>query len=190
MKTSAYFAASVLAGTISASLSYSTGLAPPPPVASLWTLESLRGLRHALGAVIAIHTQSVLDALVPMMFLLIVRLLLKRTWIAVIITTVIGMLALYPGSGNVGLFMALFVIQVTFFLVALFRFGFLGLLASTSFADLLRQMPLTPDLSAWYATPTIVTLLVTAGVALYAFRSTLAGRRSPAAAELGELPAS
>jgi hypothetical protein len=121
-----------------------------------------------------------------MMFLLVLRLLVKKTWIAVVITTVIGMSVFYPGSGNLGLHVALFVIPATLFWVALFRFGFLGLLVSSSFTELFRQMPLTPDLSAWYATPTIVTLLVTVGLALYAYRSTLAGRRSPVAAELGE----
>jgi hypothetical protein len=73
--------------------------------------------------------------------------------------------------------------------VALFRFGFLGAVVAISFSDLLRLMPLTRDLSAWYATPTILTLLATAGVALYAFRATQVGRRSPVAGELGEQPA-
>jgi hypothetical protein len=178
-----------LSSAIFQSLSYKTGLPTPPPDVSVWTLESLRGFRHALSAVIAIQTESVIGVLIPMMFLLVVRLLLKKTWIAVVITTVIGMFVFYPGSGSLGLHVALFFIPAILFWVALFRFGFLGLLVSASFTDLFRQMPLTLDLSAWYATPTIVTLLVTAAVALFAFRSTLAGRRSPAAAELSELPA-
>ena len=50
-------------------------------------------------------------------------------------------------------------------------------------------MPLTRDLSAWYATPTLLTLLATVGVALYAFRATQVGRRSTLPAELSEQPA-
>jgi len=170
-------------------LSTKAGLFIPPPEAGVWTLESLRGLRHAFAAVIAIHTGSVMDVFIPMMFLLVLRLLLKKTWLAAVLTTVIGMIVLYPGSGNPALNLALLGFWSILWWTALFRFGFLGLLVASSFSNLLGVLPLTGDLSAWYATPTIVTLLVTAGVALFAFRSTLAGRRSPAGAALGELPA-
>jgi serine/threonine-protein kinase len=178
-----------LLGAILRLLSYQTGLLTPPPEASHWTLESLSGARHALAAVIAVHTGSVLDVFIPMMILLVFRLLLKSTWLAVALTTVAGMAALYPGSGNVALNLSLFGILAILWWVALFRFGLLGLFVAASFWDLFQQIPLTGDLSAWYATPTIVTLLVVMGVALFAFRSTLAGRRSTVAAELGELPA-
>jgi hypothetical protein len=178
-----------LLGAIFRLLSYKTGLLTPPPEASPWTLESLSGARHALAAVIAVHTGSVLDVFIPMMILLVFRLLLKSTWLAVALTTVAGMVALYPGSGNVALNLSLFGILAILWWVALFRFGLLGLFVAASSWDLFQQIPLTGDLSAWYATPTIVTLLVVMGVALFAFRSTLAGRRSTVAAELGELPA-
>jgi len=179
-----------LLGAIFRLLSYKTGLLTPPPEASPWTLESLSGARHALAAVIAVHTGSVLDVFIPMMILLVFRLLLKSTWLAVALTTVAGMAALYPGSGNAALNLSLFCILAILWWVALFRFGLLGLFVAASCWDLFQQIPLTGDLSAWYATPTIATLLVVMGVALFAFRSTLAGRRSPVAAELGELPAS
>ncbi|MCI0657420.1 MAG: serine/threonine protein kinase, partial [Acidobacteria bacterium] len=179
-----------LSGAIFQVLSYKTGLLTPPPEVGVWTLESLRGARQALAAVIAIHTGSVLDVFIPMMILLIFRLLLKKTWLAVGLTTVAGMAALYPGSGNVALNLSLFGILAILWWVVLFRFGLLGLFVTASLGDLFHQVPLTGDLSAWYATPTIVTLLVVMGLAFFAFRCTLAGRRSPVAAEMGELPAS
>ena len=43
-------------------------------------------------------------------------------------------------------------------------------------ADLLRLLPLTFDLSAWYGYVTLLTLFVTVGVAVWGFRVALAGR--------------
>jgi serine/threonine-protein kinase len=179
-----------LSGAILQLLSYKTGLPTPPPEVNVWTLESLRGARHSLAAVIAVHTSSLMDVFIPMMVLLVFRLLLKSTWIAAVLTTIAGMAALYPGSGNVALNLSLFGVLAILYWIALFRFGLLGLFATATCWNLFQLVPLTGDFSAWYATPTIVALLVVAGVALFAFRSSLAGRRSPVAAELGELPAS
>jgi hypothetical protein len=38
-------------------------------------------------------------------------------------------------------------------------------------------MPLTYDLSAWYAGPTLLTLALVIGIAIWALRAALSGRR-------------
>lgn len=43
-------------------------------------------------------------------------------------------------------------------------------------ADLLRFLPLTFNLTAWYRHVTLVTLFVTVGVAVWGFRAAVAGR--------------
>ncbi len=43
-------------------------------------------------------------------------------------------------------------------------------------ADLLRFLPLTFNLTAWYGHVTLLTLFVTVGVAVWGFRAAVAGR--------------
>ena len=56
------------------------------------------------------------------------------------------------------------------------RFGLLAVLASLSVWWLLQGMPLTFDLSAWYAGSTWITVLAIAALTGWGFRVALAGR--------------
>jgi hypothetical protein len=61
-------------------------------------------------------------------------------------------------------------------LAVFLRFGLLASLLSLFTQGVLTLFPLTPDLSAWYAWNTILTLLVLGALATYGFRVALAGR--------------
>lgn len=154
------------------------GWRPVPPEVTLWTGESLRGLRHSLAAILALHTTSVVGILIPVMFLLLFRLALRRTWLAVAVTSILAAFSFLPEhpADQVTYLCMLPAILLLFWFV-LFRFGLLSILLGVSIADLLRQMPLTLDLSSWYAAPSLLTLGVVLGIALWALRACLAGRR-------------
>jgi hypothetical protein len=62
------------------------------------------------------------------------------------------------------------------FWLVLFRFGLLPVMIGASISDLLLTMPLTPDLTAWYAYASVLTLLVVVGVLVWGFTVSLAGR--------------
>jgi hypothetical protein len=126
---------------------------------------------------------------VPLMLLLAFRLLSRRTWIAVAVTSLMGMLAYYPGTGSFLLHAATFIPPMCLFWLALFRFGLLAILIATSLDTLLRFMPLTFDLSAWYAAPSVLTLLLIVGLSLFAFRAALGGRPVFRVPALEEAPA-
>ena len=69
------------------------------------------------------------------------------------------------------------IIYNTVILVLLFfRFGLLSAIAGWFVFNLLLLLPITSDLSAWYAGSTYLALTTTAGLGLYGFRTTLAGR--------------
>ncbi|HEV8375572.1 MAG TPA: hypothetical protein VGR38_04975, partial [Candidatus Polarisedimenticolia bacterium] len=74
-------------------------------------------------------------------------------------------------------FLCMFPLILLLFWYVLFRYGLLPILLGSSIADLLRQMPLTYDLSAWYSAPTVLTMGVVLGISIWALRATLAGRR-------------
>ncbi len=152
------------------------GLEPALPIYSLWSMESMRGLRHAVTAVLAIHTSSTVDIFFPLTLFLFLTLVTRRAWIGIGITSALGMLIYYPGAGNIPLYVTTMAAFMVVFWLALFRFGFLCVILAATVGDLLRLMPLTFDLSAPYAAPSILTMLVVAGLTLFALRTSLAGR--------------
>jgi len=68
--------------------------------AGLWSWESLRGLRHAAAAVSGVHTESLLAMFIGIMMFLVLRLLLRRTWIAVTVFTVLMLVVFNPATGH------------------------------------------------------------------------------------------
>jgi serine/threonine-protein kinase len=148
----------------------------PNAAYSLWSTVSLRGGRHIIGAVFAELTVSIWNLFMIVMMFLFVRLLVRKTWIAVIIQSLmmLGVMTMQGGDpvpfivGGVG-FLAVF-------WVLLFRFGLLSFLVFFMIGNLLTNLPLTHDLSAWYAGSTWMTLLVIAGLTAWAFYVSLAGR--------------
>jgi serine/threonine-protein kinase len=152
------------------------GLEPSPPLQGLWAMESIRGLRHAFAAVAAVHTSSTLGIFVPLTFCLFLTLITRRTWLAVGVTSLLGLTVFYPGSGSVAFYVATLVPFLAAFWYCLFRFGFLSAIIGMTVGDLLREMPLTFDLSAPYAGASLLTLALVAGLTLFAFRASLGGR--------------
>jgi len=143
---------------------------------SLWSWESLRGLRHAVAAVAGVHAESLFSVFFGVMMILILRLLMRRTWIAVTVVTVLTGVLLNPGTGHPILYLATFVVLGSIFWVVFFRVGLLPVILGASISDLLRTLPLTYDLSAWYGYVTVLTLFVTVGVGAWGFWTALAGR--------------
>jgi len=151
-------------------------LAPFQPDRSLWEFEALRGFRHTCAAIAGVHTESVLNFLVPIMLLLVLRILLRSTWAAVAIVSVVGGIGFYPGSGDVIVFGASFLLSACMVWFVLFRFGLLSTLAGMSMAHQFTNLPVTFNLSAWYAGAGLPSLLLTLAVAVWAFRICVAGR--------------
>ncbi len=143
----------------------------------VWFLESLRGLRQAVVSIIAIHTDSLFDLFMPIMMFLILRLLLRRTWVAVLVVTVFTALLFNPSPGApTPSFLIAISINLALFWFTFLRLGLLPLVVAATWNELYSSLPLTHELSSWHGTATFLCLLVTLGVALYGFRIALAGR--------------
>jgi len=143
---------------------------------NLWSWESLRGLRHAVAAVAGVHAESLFSMFFGVMMLLILRLLLRRTWIALTVFTVLAAVLFNPGTGLPLPYLAVFMVSTAIFWTIFFRIGLLPVILGATISDLLRLLPLTFDLSAWYGYVTVLTLLVTVGIGVWGFRAALAGR--------------
>jgi len=146
------------------------------PGAELISLDSLRGLRQAMTAVFAIHVESVMNIFFGITLFIALRLLLRRTWLAVPATTILAILMFNPNEGSLWAFVAFFLVALSAFWFVLFRFGLLPVMIGASIGALLETMPLTFDLTAWYAHASVLTILVIVGVLVWGFTVSLAGR--------------
>jgi serine/threonine-protein kinase len=93
--------------------------------ADIWSWESLRGLREAVAAVAGVHARSVLEVFLAIMLFLVLRLLLRRTWIAVVVLSALATLVSHPGTGHPAPYLIGFLIVILLLWFVLFRFGLL-----------------------------------------------------------------
>ena len=113
--------------------------------------------------------------------LVILRMVLRRTWLAATVLVMLVLLPVFAGgvvSGRIPLSVAIaFAVQLTASVVVMVRFGILPLAVMLMVSDWLSTFPLTSDLSVWYADKVLITVALVAGVAIWSFRVTLAGRK-------------
>ena len=135
-------------------------------------LEGLRGTSAAAVSVVSILTDAAFAIFILSMFLLVARLLLRRDILTLVATlalaTVFGLDRGLPGIISGLVFGACA-------WIALFRFGMLTFATVMIFGQLLRDVPLTFDLSAWWAKSAVIALCLSVGLALWSFRTSMGG---------------
>ena len=147
----------------------------PDAIAALWSLVSLRGGPHILGAVGGELAVSIWELFMVVILFLLLKLLVRKTWIALSLQTLL-MIAIFMGPGDPVLNFLVNLCFIAIFWWLLFRFGLLSALVLFTVGNLLGELPLTHDFSAWYAGSTWMTLLVIAGLTAWGFYVALAGR--------------
>jgi predicted Ser/Thr protein kinase len=104
------------------------------------------------------------------------RVLLKRTWFALIAVILWGTAVNALGSEPSLLSLILIILAVVIILFVLFRFGLLAFITSVFFYCLLLSFPITRHLSAWYSWIGLTGLAILIAMALYAFHTSLSGQ--------------
>lgn len=149
------------------------GGAPPQPGNP--AMESLLGVRQTLGSVFAYTWMWVIWSLAIFFLLFLLRLLVKKDWIAAMLIIFLG--ATVSTGGDYAWFTFLFgaIIWLSIYLV-LRRFGLLALVVGLVVQNMLVAFPMTTHLSRWYASGAIAGLTAIIAVALFALHSALAGQ--------------
>ena len=141
-------------------------------------LEALRGLPQACAMMLFNHDQWLLEpGLFLIVFLLMMRLLLRRTWLAVsAFLPILAALNLATGGTGGIAGWSIMAIFGAAWLLLYFRAGLLALFVCLGTLGLWE--PLTPSLDpgSWYSSGTYLALLLTLGTAAYGFYISLAGR--------------
>ncbi len=141
-----------------------------------WALESLRGFRHAVTALAGVETESLLDTFIGLMMLLIVRLVVRRTWIAIVIFGILIIFIVGADTANFMLAVPFVLLVLAVFCVFFFRFGLLTIAVGFSLNAALQELSLTLKLGSWWAGPTWLLLALFAGITAWGFYASLAGR--------------
>jgi serine/threonine-protein kinase len=154
---------------------------PPPPVLA-WTAPLL-GVKQVASNLVAFPARSLLFGIVATLLFVLIRGLTRRNWAGGAFLVALFMLPALMEKGWVGaVFGALAGLA---HVVILIRLGLLALLSMAVFNDYLNHM-LTTNLSLWYAPTTIFLIALVIGLALFAFRSAVAGKPVWGALKLSE----
>jgi hypothetical protein len=151
------------------------GLSPQQPVWSNMTGEALRGLRGSLVAVIAVHTEELLTIIFPVTLLVLLRLLFRKTWLAVAVVSLLVTAMFYPGGSGVGHLVGILV-WLGIVWALFFRAGLLAMAVCLTISGLINSLPFTLEPSAWYAGSTFLVVVVILAPALLGLRSILVAR--------------
>ncbi|MEX1310368.1 MAG: serine/threonine-protein kinase, partial [Candidatus Sulfomarinibacteraceae bacterium] len=153
------------------------GIPGPAPLSDLPTLEALRRGRHLVTALAIGHTNAVLmTSLMMFLFLVVLRLLFRHTWIAVGVICLLSVWIFPAAYSSFPLHAVTLLAYTAAYLFILFRFGFLALVTSASVSTMFVTVPFTPDPTSWIFGGTLVAVAIALGVAFYGFRAALAGR--------------
>ncbi len=148
-------------------------LGAPP---SLVSTRFFTSLRVGFGAWLAHDIQSIGSTLLLFMILFLVRVLLRKSWLAaagfvLLFTAVKSVSSNYPGVE-----WPMQLILYTALAIGALRFGLVTLTVALYTADLALNLPVTLNASAWYFTNPTLALASIAALAIWGFYTALAGQ--------------
>jgi len=152
------------------------GLDPTP---LLPALDPLLGSRFIASAAITFLYSAIVNTLGFFVLIFLLRLVLRRDWLAggalIAITTLASMigkdLPLFTAALNIAALLVFVTLLLRFGLVAVCVANFIAATISTGF-------PISTEFSRWYGGGSIVVLLAFSAVAVYGFRLSQGGHRS------------
>ncbi|MEO8650310.1 MAG: protein kinase [Acidobacteriota bacterium] len=164
----------ILAGICMSLLDYLLQFANGDISPSSANLQSILGIRQFLGWFLEGAGIFVLFPLLMFFIIFLLRALLRREWLVALLFI---LLALTP-SLLFGLPKSQIVANIFFFLgvfILAVRYGLFSFVVAFWISQITAQ-PFTTNFTAWYAVPSIAVILIIVGLAVYAFRTSLAGQ--------------
>jgi len=147
--------------------------APP----EFYSTDYLMGGRHALGAWL-LHIPAAIQGTLLFFFLLFVlRVLLRKEWLAAIVFVALWVALKTLGSDYPWIEGPAWTLLYGVAAIVVFRLGFVAFAGGLFVTDVLLNVPLTLDFSSWYASGTLLPLLIVAALAVWGFYNALAGQK-------------
>jgi serine/threonine-protein kinase len=139
-------------------------------------LDPLASLRLSVAAGLLEAANSFLGPLIILFVLFALRVLLRKEWAAAIVCVLVFGLMNSLGMDYSAVAWAIEFLAVALAVFILMRYGLLVLIVASALSGFLMGVPRTLDFSLWYAPMGMLPLLAAAGIAVYGFRISLAGR--------------
>jgi serine/threonine-protein kinase len=139
-------------------------------------LHPFHGLRYLTGDLLLDATHSVFQTLLLFFMIFVLRVLLRKPWIALVVFLAI-FVALNVNSSNLVVGIPFNAVFGLVWAVVLLRFGLLAAIIADSTREILLELRHTLDLSAWYGATLAIPLILVALAAVYGFRHSLGGRK-------------
>jgi Protein kinase domain len=139
-----------------------------------FALQALHGSRAVVEIVLDFVASGVFTGLALLFVLFLLRMLLRRQWAAAAVFVAI-MVAVASAEGPL-LFVPFGLIAAVLWVFILTRLGLVAAIVYFFCVNLLIEIPITTEASAWYAGIGFAALLVFASLALYGFYTSLGGR--------------
>jgi len=139
-------------------------------------LATLLGGRFLTGQFLYLFVDTLSKSLGILFLIFFCLVMLRKQWLAasVVVVMLAGIYAINDSNALIG-----WPVNILFFglmVFTLMRFGLLAVAAALFVAVFLNQFPVNTDLSVWYAGDAAFTILFTVALAVFGFRTTLAGQ--------------
>jgi hypothetical protein len=138
-------------------------------------LLALVGVRYAASDILYSAKEAVWWTFVFVMTLLVLRILLRRAWLAYLALTIVFLIG-GTQSGPPQLRFPMVAVLAVVVLFALLRFGVLGLVATLFVCRVVVTVPLATDFSTWYAGSALPALVAVLGLTVYGLYTSLGGQ--------------
>jgi hypothetical protein len=139
-------------------------------------LHGLLGFRESVAGSLGLIQGDILISLGSLLFYLVLRFLLRRDGPALVaLVVVLAGLRVALDPEPLWLMAPVWLVFMGLYVFLLFRFGLLAAIAGLFVLDSLLAVPLTTNLGAWYAGPTIFAVTLVAAIGLLAFRASRGG---------------
>ena len=139
--------------------------------------EFLMGGREALGAWLRQWPQSIQTTLAFFFLLFALKVLLRKEWIAGVALVAIFALPRGLSSHYMAVEIPAQILVYAIAVIIVLRFGFVPLVCAVFTINLVANVPLSADFSAWFMPASILALLTVVALAAWGFYHSLGGER-------------
>jgi hypothetical protein len=160
---------------------YLSDLAPQwaglPPNKLFIDAQLMLGMRHFVPEFVGLFISSFFISFILLFLLVLLLILVRRKWLAAVAAWVILAAVLSLAFGDVAFISRPFALTSALInIVCLYRYGLLAMVANGFIFHAWVFLPLTTELSAWWAADFIPVLIIYAALVIYAFYTSLAGQ--------------
>ncbi len=148
----------------------------PPARPNIGDLSDLRSLTWSLARILDVPIHAMVDVMQLLFILLLLRILLRRQWIAAIVFVALFATLFTLDSDYPSIDLPIGVMIVGAVTVALVRFGLVAGGVGATLFNLLNDSIQTTAFTAWYGLGSLLALMTCLAIAFYGFHGSLAGR--------------